>query len=307
MNKTELVNKFTRGFNKMKFKVNQHSPEILIVLGTAGVIGGTILACMATRKVDGVLEEAAEKIEDIHEYVNEIGYSDDYTEKDEKRALAKVYCRTGLEFVRLYAPAVVTTTVGLTCMITSNKILRDRNLALAAAYASVDKGFKEYRKRVVERFGEEMDNELRYDIKSRKVEETVVDENGNETVIEKEVKCVAEDILSNEFSKFFDESCKGWSKNAEYNMTFLLQVQAFANRKLQAEGYLYLNEVYEMLGIQKTKAGQIAGWVWDENNPTYIDFGIFNIYREKNRDFVNGYEPVILLEFNVQGNILDKM
>ena len=77
-----------------------------------------------------------------------------------------------------------------------------------------------------------------------------------------------------------------------------------ANDKLHAHGHLFLNEVYDMLDIPRSKAGQVVGWVHTKEKPAYVDFGIFETYK-KNRDFVNGYERCILLDFNVTGNILD--
>ena len=82
------------------------------------------------------------------------------------------------------------------------------------------------------------------------------------------------------------------------------------NEKLLAQGHVYLNEVYDALGIPRSKAGQIVGWVYNPDNPVgdnYIDFGIYQTNRAVARDFVNGYEKVILLDFNVDGNILDLM
>ena len=171
------------------------------------------------------------------------------------------------------------------------------------------KGFKEYRSRVVERFGDAVDKELRYDIKAHKIEETVTDDNGREISMEKTVDIAHPDVIS-EYARFFDESCAYWEKDSEYNLYFLKSRQQLANDMLVSRGYLFLNEVYDMLGIPKTKAGQIVGWVYDEKNPVgdnYVDFGIYDINREKARDFVNGYERVILLDFNVDGNILDRM
>lgn len=111
-----------------------------------------------------------------------------------------------------------------------------------------------------------------------------------------------------QYARFFDETCSAWTKDAEFNLMFLLQVQNYANEKLKARGYLFLNEVYEMLGLPRTKAGQIVGWVYKENNTdgdNYVDFGIYKT--EKNAKFVNGFEKSILLDFNVDGPIIDKM
>ena len=188
-------------------------------------------------------------------------------------------------------------------------IMGKRNVALAAAYATVDKSFKEYRSRVIDKFGEEIDKELKYNIVSKVYEETEVDKKGKEKVVEKEVKVSTIDGYS-DYARFFDEGCYGWEKDAEHNLYFLKAQQNYANDKLKAQGYLFLNDVYEMLGIPKTKAGQIVGWYWDPHNPDlmgdgYVDFNIYNMNREACRDFVNGYERTILLDFNVDGNILD--
>ena len=173
----------------------------------------------------------------------------------------------------------------------------------------ISKGFKEYRGRVVERFGEELDKELKYNIKAKKVEETVVDKNGKEKTVEKTVN-VADPNLYSEYARFFDDGCNGWTKDSEYNLFFLKQQQAWANDILKERGHLFLNEVYDMLGIPRTKAGQVVGWIYDEKNPVgdnFVDFGIYDYNRPKCRDFVNGYERTILLDFNVDGNIWDLM
>lgn len=107
------------------------------------------------------------------------------------------------------------------------------------------------------------------------------------------------------YAVFFDETCPGWLPNSEMNKMFLVQQQNYANELLRAKGYLFLNEAYNIIGAPRTKAGQVVGWIYDENNPigdNFVDFGIYNI---RNRSFVNGYEKSILLDFNVDGCILD--
>ena len=66
--------------------------------------------------------------------------------------------------------------------------------------------------------------------------------------------------------------------------------------------------MYDLLGIQRTSAGQVVGWIYDESNPigdNYVDFGIYDLHDEAKRNFVNGYERTILLDFNVDGDILN--
>ena len=308
MNKN-LLNNVTRGIHKIGFKFKKHSPEILVVAGIVGGVTSAVMACKATTKLDKVLKEPKDKIDQIHEYVEKNGFSEKYTEEDSKNDLRIMYTQAGVKVAKLYAPSIILGAVSITAILSGHKILRKRNVALAAAYTAVDKGFKEYRGRVIERFGKELDRELRYNVKAKEIEETVLNEDGTETK-EKKVVEVVSDPLPSEYAKFYDDGCIGWTKDPEHNKRFLILQQSIANDLLQSRGYLFLNDVYEMLGIPKTKAGYVVGWIYDKNHPVgdnEVDFGIFDMEREKNRDFVNGYERTILLDFNVDGNILDMM
>ena len=302
-----LMNGTTRAINKVSFQIKKHSPEILVVAGVVGTVTSAVMACKATTKAGDILEEHHEQMESINEVV--AMDRDDYTEEDHKKDTLIVYTQTAVKFVKLYGPSIILGTLSLACIVESHNILRKRNVALAAAYATVDKGFKEYRNRVVERFGKEIDHELKYNIKAKEFETVTVDEKGKEKV-KKEIVNVADPNLYSDYARFFDESCAGWSKDAEANFTFLKCQQNYANDKLKAQGYLFLNDVYKMLGIPATKAGQVVGWIYDEKNPigdNFVDFGILNVDVERVRAFVNGYERNILLDFNVDGNILDMM
>ena len=303
MKKTELMAGMARKMHKLGFKVKQRSPEILVIGGAIGVVASAVMACKATLKVNEVLDEAKTQIDTVHEVANDPNMSEKYTEEDKKKDLSIVYVQTGVKLVKLYGPSVVLGVASLACILTSHKILRKRNMALAAAYATVDRSFKEYRGRVVERFGEELDRELKYNIKAKQVEETVVNEDGTETVVTKTVNAVDPTQYS-EYARFFDDGCIGWEKNPEYNLMFVRQVQNWANERLKSRGYLFLNEVYEMFGFPMTEAGQVVGWVYDkEIGDGFVDFGVYDLYNEKARDFVNGRERVILLDFNVDGNV----
>lgn len=304
MAKTKLMASVGRTVGRIGLKMKKHSPEMLVVVGVVGVVASTVMACKATTRIDEILDDTKDKIDAIHDGM-ETGEVNghEYSEEEGKKDLAIVYGKSGIQLAKLYAPAVIVGAVSITCIVASHHILRKRNVALAAAFASVDRGFKEYRGRVVERFGEELDRELKYNIKAKEVEEKVVDENGNEKIVTKTVQ-VGEPERS-PYTKCFDEYCTGWTKNAEDNLTFLLCQQNYANERLQAKGHLFLNDVYEMLGMQKTKAGQVIGWYCDKNHEGVVDFGIFNIHDESSRDFVNGRERSIWLDFNPDGNILD--
>lgn len=311
MAKTDIMTTMSRTFNKALLQVKKHSPEILVGAGVIGVTASAVMACKATLKVNEIIDESKENIEKIH-VATEKGYTEAgavYNEEDSKKDLTIVYVQTGVKLVKLYAPAIAVGALSLAGIIKSHQILTTRNAALAAAFTAVDKGFKEYRGRVIERFGKELDQELQYGIKAKEIEVTTVNEDGSETT-EKMTVDVYDPNNYSPYARIFDDGCNGWDKDAEYNLNFLKKTQAYANEKLQKQGYLYLNDVYQMLGFPKTKAGHVVGWIYDEVNPVgdnFVDFGFMNIYSEKARDFVNGYEKVVVLDFNVDGNIYELM
>ena len=309
--KTELVNKVTRSLHKVGFKFKKHSPEILVVTGVIGVVTSTVMACKATTKVNDIVTESKETINKIHDCVGKGLHTSDgeeYTQEVANKDLAIVYTQTAWKFVKLYGPSVLIGAASIGCMIGSNRILRKRNVALAAALTTVEKSFKDYRGRVIDRFGKDLDRELRFGIKAKEIKEKVIDENGNETTVTKTVEVVDPNTAHSLYSIVFCEGNTGWTKNAELNKAFLIQQQNWANDKLRLRGYLTLNEVYEMVGAPTTAYGQIAGWVYTEDSSVgdnFVDFGIFDVTNEKACDFVNGRERSIILDFNCIGNILE--
>ena len=310
-----LKNTVTRTFHKVGFQLKKHSPEILAVAGVIGTVASAVMACKATTKVSGILDDAKTQIDQVKTVLaDESVPAEKYSEEDSKKDLAIIYANTGVKLAKLYGPSVLLGVLSIISMLASNNILRKRNVALAAAYTAVDRGFKEYRGRVIERFGEELDKELKYNLKVREVEEVVVDENGKETTVKKTIHTTDIDPSDpnsySQYARFYDDGCTGWEKDSEHNLFFLKCQQNYANELLRSRGYLFLNEVYDMIGVPRSKAGQVVGWRYDEKNPTgdnYVDFGIFDIHNEKSRDFVNGYERTILLDFNVDGEILHYM
>ena len=304
-----MKEKFVSVYNGVKGQVQKHSPEILMGVGVVGVVTSTVMACKATMKLNDILEESKETRDKIKEVENNPKYEDKYSQEDAKKDLAINYVQTGMKVAKLYAPAVLLGGASLGCLLASNDILRKRNAALSAAYMTVDKSFKEYRNRVTERFGEEVEKEIRYGIKAEQIETTVVDEDGNETTVTETIKTMDPNLYS-DYARFFDAASPCWQNDPEYNLMFLKAQQQYANDLLRAKGRLFLNDVYDMLGIEKTKAGQVVGWVYDRENPNgdnFVDFGIYDMSKERVRAFVNGYETNILLDFNVDGNIWNLM
>ena len=304
----EIINSVSYNAHRMGFKIKKASPEIMVVAGVVGVVASTVMACKATTKVNDILEETRKQVDDVHNVLDsDVITEEEYNNDDAKKDLAIIYTQTGVKLIKLYAPSVLVGALSITGILASHKILKKRNVALTAAYATIDRSFKEYRGRVVERFGKELDRELRYNIKAQEIEEKTVDKDGNETIEKKTISVVDPNMYS-DYARIFDNGSMGWTKDPEYNLMFLKLQQNQANDRLRAQGYLFLNDVYDMLGIPRTKAGQIVGWIYDKENPVgdnFVDFGIYDIYNEKACDFVNGRERSIVLDFNVDGNILD--
>lgn len=289
--------------NAGKMAVKKHSPEILVFTGIAGMVTSTVMACKATRKIDPVLEAHKENAKAVHKK-----FEKNPDEHAEKRELTKVYMKTGVGFVKLYGPSVMLGTLSITGILASNSILRKRNLALAAAYTAIDTSFKQYRGRVVERFGEQVDKELRIGAHQEKIEVVETDENGKEKKVKKDVT-VVDNPMPSDYARYFAYGdAKAAEPNSDYNAFFLRAQQELANHMLRANGFLFLNDVYEMLGIDKSIAGQAVGWVYDKNaedhGDNYVDFGIQEVYRKRS-DKPGDYEKVFLLDFNVDGAILD--
>lgn len=309
MNKNEIMTNASRAVHKFGFKLKKHSPEILVVAGVVGVVASAVMACKATIKAKDIVDQSKKDVETIHECMNneELIESGDYSEELYKKDLTVAYTNRAVDLVKVYAPAVALGTLSIVSIVSSNNILRKRNVALAAAYATIDTGFKEYRGRVIERFGEEVDKQLKYNIKAKEIETTIIDENGEE----KTVKETIYDIQPNHhspYAKVFDELNDNFEKDSEYNLFFLKKMEGFANDKLKAQGYLFLNDVYKMLGFEPTRAGQITGWIYDKTNPVgdnYVSFGLDNLYDRGVRTFVNGNEDAVWLDFNVDGDILN--
>lgn len=303
-NKTEIMKSVNGVASKTVMKLKKHSPEILVVAGIAGTVVSAVLACKATTKVAEILDETKGTLDTIHEGMETGAINgQEYTTEDGKKDTVVVYAQTGMKLAKLYGPAIILGTLSITSLLASNNILRKRNVALGAAYAAIDKSFKEYRGRVIERFGEQVDTELKYGIKAKKFEEIEVDpETGKEKKVKKTVM-VADPNLQSDYAVYFDSKSRNYETNPDYNRMFLKAQQAFANDKLQTRGHLFLNEVLDDLDLPRTPAGQIVGWTKDGPDG-YVNFRIVEVERETED---GRHEPALLLDFNVEGNIWEKM
>jgi hypothetical protein len=285
------------------------APSVLFAAGVAGMIGSTVLACRATLKLEVIMVntrgdlDLAKRRLDQHEKGLKMSYTTGepttYTQTDYRNDVTVIYARAFNKAFRPYIPAIVLGAAAIGCLTKSHNLLNQRNAALTAAYVAVDEAFTRYRQRVTAKYGETQDREFRYGVE----EVEVIHENGKMTT-EKQVGPDG----SSMYARFFDEYSTSWSKEAEYNFVFLRCQQAWANNMLIARGHVFLNEVYDALGLPRSQAGSVVGWVVSEGGDNFIDFGIFSDREGRGvRDFINGRNGSILLDFNVDGIIYDKI
>lgn len=281
--KNEMMEKAANALTKFSAKAKAHSPEILLIAGIAGVVGTVILACAGTRKLDAVLDDSKQRIDEAKETV--IENEDGQATAGSQKALVKAYAQTSLDFAKIYGPAVVLGGLSIYCLLSSHRIMKDRNESLAAAYTTVYTAFKQYQDRVAAKIGSEAEKEIRYAVEKKKVDETETDENGKQKKLKKSIDIAT---MPSGYAKFFDECSREWMKDPELNLMFLRGKQAMLNNKLQACGFVFLNEVYRELDLcEPTQEGQVVGWYYTPEHPSFIDFGIYNTNRSTER-FVNG-------------------
>lgn len=291
--------------------LKKYSPEILTAAGVIGTIGSTVLACKATLKVEDILDEAKKKsnlINAVHD--GEIEVDAEYTDKDYSKDLLVNRTQTAVKLIKLYGPAISLGALSITAILGGQHILRKRNVAVMAAYKLCEESFNNYRSRVKDELGDEKDRQFYYGMTEETVKDKVKSKDGKTKTVTKKVE-KAPDHLYSQYARFFDEANINWDKSPEQNMYFLKMVQNQMNDKLKARGHVFLNEVYDALGFDRSEAGQLVGWVWNKDNTAmeagdgYIDFGIFDGNDYAKRAFVNGDERSILLDFNIDGMIYD--
>lgn len=308
MPKIKLPPKVATMMAKTGFKLQKHSPEILIGLGIVGTVTSVVLACRATVKAEDVLKEHQDHINTINTALSMYKGEGVYTEEDAKKETFTTYLTTIFKVARLYLPAASILTISLTSILVSHNIMTKRNASLAMAATAISQSFDEYRARVADKIGEEAEKELRYDIHKEKVETEITDENGKTKKVKDVVKTTGGNITS-PYARIFDELNSNYDKDPEINLMFIRRCERYANDKLRVDGFLFLNQVYDMLGFEPSKIGQTIGWIYDPDNKdahNYVDFGLYETCRSSARNFVNGLEPAVILDFNVDGNIIHK-
>ena len=263
---------------KQLFKTQKASPTLLFVGGVVGVVATAVMASRATMQIEPIIDRASkdlQKINTIHETVP----GAEYDEKDAVHDKVIVYSRTAVDIAKLYTPTVLIGVASIAALTGSHVMLTRRNAAITAAYAALDQGFREYRKRVVDEYGEDVDRRFRYSNDEVKVRDT----KSGEIVKNDPALYKMDPNKYSIYARFFDELSSSWNPEPEYNNLFLRCQQNYVNDLLNARGHVFLNEVYDRLGIPRSKAGAVVGWTLHGEGDGYIDFGIFDGWKPKVR------------------------
>ena len=279
-----------------------------------------MMPCVECKTVDDDLElTGMEKIHETKDKVDsgeiQLSEGETYTKEDLTKDITTTYIKTGMKLAKVYAPAIGLGAASLGCMFGSHHIMTKRNATLTAAYIALEQSFNGYKNRVADRFGERVQHELEQNVKAVEVETKKVDENGVEEVI-KEYKDIAEQA-DDPCTLIFDETVDTWERDADLNRNYLLLMESAANKKLRSQGHLFLNEVLTMIGTHggqslRTPTGQVVGWVYNPNDTSlhnHVDFGLtsFESSDEALKSFLRGEERSVILHFNCDGIIIDKI
>jgi hypothetical protein len=299
MNIKAISNVVTSNLGRQVLQAQKHSPTLMFAGGVVGVVATVVLASKATLKVDAVVEEAAVNISKAKGLRS--ADHPDYSELDYNRDRTLIYVKSATKLVKLYGPAIVVGTCSIGLLTGAHVTLSKRNAGLVAAYAAVDKAFKEYRGRVVDELGEDKDREFRFG----SAEKEIYSEKKNGEPKVTRVKTAAG---HSQYARFFDNMNLNFQTTREYNLLFLQGHQNYLNDKLKARGHVFLNEAYDALGMERTVEGAVVGWLSNGEGDGYIDFGIWD---DKDmlrmHDFMVGNEDSILIDFNVDGVVYDKI
>lgn len=110
-----------------------------------------------------------------------------------------------------------------------------------------------------------------------------------------------------EYRILFDSMCPGWSVDPEETLNYLRDIEVLLNAKFDEDGYLYLKDALNIMGLACPFPEGIGWWYedvelpWDHEN--YISLGIYDIEHTLNRRFINGLDTRCYITFNPTGDL----
>lgn len=297
MNKQSL----TRSWGRATLQAKKNSPHIFFGAGLAGVVVSAVMACRATLKLEKELDAIKTDLESVRENKELIEESGgEYSRRDYAQEMGGAYLRTSMTVVKLYGPSIVVGSISIVALSGSHVQLTRRNAALSSSLAALTKAFSEYRDRIRGEIGEERELELYHCMEDNEIEGP----DGKKELVKVGPPEGAPFGSSPYAAKFGRDTTKMFQNSMGNNRVFIELMQHQANLRLQANGHVFLNEVYDWLGLPRTTAGAIVGWVYNsQNGDNYIDFCMY----DPNADVKVPYDRCLWLDFNVDGPIFESL
>ena len=282
------------------FKMSKPAPQIMVGLGVVGVVAAGVWACKKSFDLKDSVEEYKDQVDKIDEMLEDpvVDYDPALAKSDKRKLAVHTVATVG----KAYAGPVVLGAVSIASILGGHHIEHKRYIGAAAAWAASQADYEALLDRIKRDHGEDEMKRLKYDLQD--VVESYSETNENGETVEGVRKYKMASNPPSLYARFFDESCAEWRQDPVHNMMFLKQVEKEANKTLQNRGFITLNEVYQALGLpQNIQYGNEAGWVHGAGD-SQVDFGLGDGYDDPaKRAFINGYETVILLDFNCLGRI----
>ena len=315
---SNILTTATNKLGRTGLRIQKYSPEILLVSGIAMTITGVVKACMDTHAhCDDILNEYKENIsraDDTLKLVEENKKAEnpvpmqEYTVVDMKKDKRKFKLATGIKFVKTYALDAALIVGGIVCMTGSYKVVKGRFKGAAALAASTGAELYTIKKRIIDQLGYEEGQRVIYGAQVIDADVTEKTESGEEVIVTKPLNVISDEKAEemSQYAVWFDEHAGGWAESPTHNLAFLRMTQDHFTDILNARGHVFLNEVFDRLGLPRTNMGAVCGWVKGMGDDM-VDFGIYNAHRKDAAEFLAGYSNVVLLDFNCDGVIWDKI
>lgn len=310
-----IFNKLAAKAAPFVFQAKKHAPIALITFGIGATTVGAYKLAKAVDKTEVIFDNHRAIRRDMD---GRYDTNDEYNDLEYRSDRVSTLVHTGSSLAKTLAPSVGILSLGVVSTLAGYKVIRGRLVATTATLATVSTRFADYRSRVVEDVGIDKDMEYLTNTRIEKVKEKYVDEEGKTRT--KTVEVLKEG--TGEYSPYSyiwsEDTSLQYQNNSNqfYNITFLKRAQDWANDHLRLRGHLFLNEVLDYLGLDRTFEGVTAGWLWDPSLSTgdqFVDFGIFDLstgeLMPKTKQmalFMNGQAEAVWLDFNVEGSIHER-
>lgn len=295
----------TTAFYTGAARISKHAPTILSITASAGVIATGYLAWKAGTRFEDVEGRDWDRRKECLKNADIIP-DEDVPKIDRKNRILFI-----LDTVRTVAPAAIVGAATITMIYFSNSISKKRLAAMGAAYATLQTAFDGYKRTMVEALGKESVEKIlkpKLPNVGKSAEEILSSDNKSDAANVSDAVVNSLKALSPYARIIAEESSTCWDPNEDYTSQNITAVQLWANRRLERKGHLFLNEVFDQLGLSRTREGAVVGWLKNGEGDSYVSFGDFDasIYRVPSDDYTR-VDSNFIVDFNVDGVIWDRI